>query len=113
MQETDDKKIVDKNLTKQKIMDVALKRFAQNGFDGASTREICKEAGVNISLISYYFGGKRGLYESILNGLVQEIIEYMKSEFQVENIQDLQEKRTKEQKIELVVMVIGKMVDYF
>lgn len=53
-------------LTKEEhILFVAEKLFATKGFAGTSTREICKEAEVNISMISYYFGSKEKLYEKI------------------------------------------------
>ncbi|MGX8710289.1 MAG: TetR family transcriptional regulator [bacterium] len=48
--------------TKLKIIQAAKKLFAQNGFDGTSTRDIVSSAGVNISLISYYFGSKENLF---------------------------------------------------
>jgi TetR/AcrR family transcriptional regulator len=41
--------------------------FAAKGFNGVSVRELAKAAGVNISMISYYFGGKEGLYAAVLN----------------------------------------------
>lgn len=43
--------------------------FATMGFDRTSTRDIAKSAGVNISLISYHFNGKDGLYRSCLEEL--------------------------------------------
>lgn len=51
---------------RRKIILAGSKLFAEQGFDGTSTRDISKEAGVNLSLISYYFGGKEGLYKSVL-----------------------------------------------
>lgn len=39
--------------------------FSQKGLEGTSTRDIAKESGLNISLISYYFGGKEGLYKEL------------------------------------------------
>jgi len=41
--------------------------FAAKGFNGVSVREMAKAAGVNLSMISYYFGGKEGLYAAVLN----------------------------------------------
>jgi AcrR family transcriptional regulator len=38
--------------------------FRSAGFDRASTRAIAAAAGVNVSLISRYFGSKAGLYEA-------------------------------------------------
>lgn len=61
--------------TKTKILDTARKLFADRGFDGVSVRDITGAAGVNISMISYYFGGKEGLYEEILQGEFASIME--------------------------------------
>ena len=41
--------------------------FAAKGFNGVSVREVAKAAGVNVSMTSYYFGGKEGLYAAVLN----------------------------------------------
>lgn len=40
--------------------------FGECGLDGASTRMLAKKAGANISGIVYYFGGKEGLYQAVL-----------------------------------------------
>ncbi len=45
-----------------RIVTVALHRFGEDGFEGASTRQIAAEAGVNPPALQYYFGGKEGLY---------------------------------------------------
>lgn len=41
--------------------------FAEKGFKGVGVRELAAAAGVNISMISYYFRGKEGLYAAVLN----------------------------------------------
>lgn len=60
------------NEAKTKILAVATKLFAENGFDGTSTRDIAKATHLNLSLISYYFGGKEGLYKQILINFAEE-----------------------------------------
>jgi TetR/AcrR family transcriptional regulator len=40
-------------------------KFAAHGRSGARVEAIAARAGVNKQLISYYFGGKQGLYEAI------------------------------------------------
>jgi AcrR family transcriptional regulator len=55
---------IDSNDARQCLMRSALRLFAVKGFEGATTREICDSAGVNISSIRYYFGDKAGLYRA-------------------------------------------------
>ncbi|OOQ61470.1 TetR/AcrR family transcriptional regulator [Mucilaginibacter pedocola] len=50
---------------KDHILDVAEKIFAEFGYDGASTRAISGEAGVNMAMLNYYFGSKEGLFLAI------------------------------------------------
>lgn len=47
---------------RERILDVASRLFAEKSYDGASVREIASQAQVNIAMISYYFGGKEGLF---------------------------------------------------
>ena len=47
------------------IINTAEKLFALNGFDGTSVRDIAHEAGVNLAMISYYFGSKEKLMEAV------------------------------------------------
>lgn len=57
---------MDKNDLKTKLISTATGLFAERGLHGVSIRELSKAAGVSISMISYYFGGKEGLYSSVL-----------------------------------------------
>lgn len=58
--------------TDQKILYTAEKLFAEKGFDATSTRDIAKSAGVNVSMISYYFGSKEKLFEEIFKVRMKE-----------------------------------------
>ncbi|HHY20792.1 MAG TPA: forespore capture DNA-binding protein RefZ [Bacilli bacterium] len=60
--------------TRIKMIDAAIKLFNAQGYSGTSVRDICHEANVNPALISYYFGSKKGLLESLL---VQFFEEYL------------------------------------
>ena len=51
--------------SRRRIVYCALKLFAEHGFSKTSTRQIAKEAQVNISAIAYYFGDKAGLYRVV------------------------------------------------
>ncbi len=50
-----------------RILSAAAFVFARKGYGAAGIREIAQEAGVNISMISYYFGGKEGVLKEIIN----------------------------------------------
>lgn len=58
-----DKDKIDK---KDHILDVAEKIFSDVGYDGASTRMISGEAGVNMAMLNYYFGSKEGLFMAVI-----------------------------------------------
>lgn len=52
--------------TKRKVMEAAVSLFNVKGFSGTSIRAIADKAGVNVALISYYFGNKQGLMEKLM-----------------------------------------------
>ncbi|HJV36471.1 TetR/AcrR family transcriptional regulator [Geomonas sp.] len=52
---------------RSKLIATATPLFAEKGFHGVGVREIAAATGVNLSMISYYFGGKEGLYAAVLN----------------------------------------------
>lgn len=47
---------------KRRILLAAKKLFAEQGVEGTSVREICTLANVNVSALSYYFGGKEKMF---------------------------------------------------
>lgn len=53
------------NEKQQQIMAVALRLFAENGYDKTSIRDIAREAEVNVAMVSYYFGSKEKLLEAV------------------------------------------------
>lgn len=99
--------------SEQKIIEVATALFAQKGFEGASTREICKFAGVNISLISYYFGGKEELYKRIVEEIVQKIINYAQQNILMGASPEMLDVLGKEEKVQIFFTAMEKMIDFF
>ncbi len=51
---------------REHILTVAEELFGEKGFDGTSVRDIANGAGVNLAMISYYFGSKEKLLESLI-----------------------------------------------
>jgi AcrR family transcriptional regulator len=52
--------------TRERLLHSATRLFADNGYRGASVRDICNLAGANPGAVSYHFGGKRQLYRAVL-----------------------------------------------
>lgn len=50
---------------KEYILGKAESLFAEKGFDATSVRDIARAAGINIAMISYYFGSKEKLIEEL------------------------------------------------
>ncbi len=50
---------------RDRLIASALKLFSEKSFHGVSIREICEDAQANSSLISFHFGGKDSLLETI------------------------------------------------
>lgn len=48
-----------------RILDAAEDLFARHGFYGVTTRQVAREAGVDVALTHYYFGAKRSLFDEV------------------------------------------------
>lgn len=64
--------------TKQKIFDSATQLFLERGVDRVSVRDIASKAGVNLSLMNYYYHSKENLFEIIFESLVKEKAEHLR-----------------------------------
>lgn len=51
---------------REHILIVAEGLFGEKGFEGTSVRDIAQSAGVNLAMISYYFGSKEKLLEALI-----------------------------------------------
>ena len=62
------------------LLESAERLFALQGFEGTSVRDIAEDAGVNIAMISYYFGSKEKLMEALFEkrlGDVKSRVEHL------------------------------------
>ena len=48
--------------TQEAIRQAARERFLRDGYQGVSMRAVAGDAGVDVALVSYYFGSKQGLF---------------------------------------------------
>lgn len=95
--------------SKGKILLTATTLFAQKGFEGTSIRDICKKANINISMISYYWGGKKELYQSIMDDLMQKQKTYLEAFI---DINTELSKLSKRQKKNMLYDVCDKIIDF-
>ena len=61
--------------TKTRILQAAVRLFAEHGLKGASIRDICSEANANIAAVNYYFGGKDPLYAQVIKAVCSRVTE--------------------------------------
>ncbi|MGE0078191.1 MAG: TetR/AcrR family transcriptional regulator [Bacteroidales bacterium] len=60
------------NLTRLKLMETARELFIAKGVDRVGVREIATKAGVNLSLMNYYFQSKENLLEQIFEDSIKD-----------------------------------------
>lgn len=64
---------------RDRLVEGALTVFAQRGFDGATTREIAKAAGVSSALIHHHFKDKETLWHLVGQRISEEFVETITS----------------------------------
>ena len=52
--------------TREAILAAAWQRFLHESYDNVGLRDIAGDAGVDVALVSRYFGGKEGLFKDVL-----------------------------------------------
>lgn len=63
--------------TPARLLDVAERLFAQQGFAGTAVRDIAREAGLTAPSLYNHFEGKQALYEAVLARGVQPLVDLM------------------------------------
>jgi AcrR family transcriptional regulator len=61
--------------TKEKIINVAERLFAERGFAGTTLRNVSTEADVNLAAVNYHFGSKEELFRSVVARFARPIVE--------------------------------------
>lgn len=80
------KKMSEDLTTEVKIREAAKRVFMAKGFDGCSTREIAKEAGMNVALVNYYFRSKGQLFQLIFRAALEDFMLSMTEVFSTDGL---------------------------
>ncbi len=56
---------------KKQLIEIAMRLFSEQGFDGTSTREIAEAAGINEAIIFRHFKTKEDLYWAVLSDRIE------------------------------------------
>jgi TetR/AcrR family transcriptional regulator len=76
----------DPERTRRVLLDAAQVEFAAKGRAGARVSEIARRAGVSKQLISYYFGGKDGLYDALIGQWLEQEAEFAPRELPLDEL---------------------------
>lgn len=58
--------------TSDVILEAAFRILARDGYQGLTARNVAVEAGTNLALVNYYFGGKKGLLLALYDELERQ-----------------------------------------
>lgn len=61
--------------TSDVILEAAFRILARDGYQGLTARSVAEEAGTNLALVNYYFGGKKGLLLALYDQLERQRFE--------------------------------------
>jgi AcrR family transcriptional regulator len=53
--------------SRERIVSTAVRLFARHGYAGTGLRELARSADVNLAMVNYFFGSKKGLLKEILD----------------------------------------------
>ncbi len=71
--------------TRQKLLESAQKLFAENGYKGTSVRAINRNVNLADGLLYHYFpGGKKEIFQAVVEENVKQILEHLDSENSME-----------------------------
>lgn len=66
--------------SKERILETAVQTFARKGYASTGVRELAEIAGVNLAMVSYFFGSKKGLLKVILDTFFTGYLEIVERE---------------------------------
>ncbi len=72
------------------ILEIAETLLAAKGFEGTSVRDIAEKAGINVAMISYYFGSKEKLLEALFKSRIGSVQVRMENLIKDQSLSPLQ-----------------------
>ncbi|HEY3818672.1 MAG TPA: TetR family transcriptional regulator [Polyangiaceae bacterium] len=63
----------DADVTRQRMLDAAVRLFAEGGLGATSVRDVAGAAGVSLAMVHHYFGSKDDLYEACIDATYREL----------------------------------------
>jgi AcrR family transcriptional regulator len=91
--------------TRKRLLDAAVEVFSEQGYSGASTREIARRAKINPVTLFRLFGGKQQLHAAI----IEHLFELAKMREQLE--EGLQRCRSGEELVAAIIRNIAEVLD--
>jgi len=65
----------DGEVTRARIIDIAGRLFAQNGYGETTSKEISEQADINMAAINYHFGSRENLYLAVLEEADRRLVD--------------------------------------
>ena len=79
--------------SKQRILESGVAMFARKGYGSTGLRELADQAGVNLAMVNYFFGSKKGLLKVILETFLSGYHEIAKQELTADEDVEVKVKR--------------------
>src|SRR5436190_22918560 len=73
------------SIARENIINAAEELFAEHGFDNTSVRQLALKAKVNVAMISYYFGSK----EKLLETLIEDRTSFLRGKIHALNMEEI------------------------
>lgn len=96
--------------TLEKILTVACKEFLQKGFQGASLRNIVKQAGVTTGAFYGYFKSKEDLFDALVKEQYTHILNMYQSS--IDNFHKLPPREQRTNMVDYTFISMSHMTDY-
>lgn len=95
--------------SKQRILKTGVAMFAQKGYGSTGLRELAEQAEVNLAMVNYFFGSKKGLLKVILDDFLSGYYEIAQKQLRSEGSVDQKIHRF----MKRIIPYVREHTDYF